>query len=135
MTSITGIPSVNLDYIIQKCMQLPYFQVIMKMQKIVSITIFFSIMIFAIISFPSSSAHILVSTIIQERKDVKNNIDILLSYKPEKPIIDAFTKLEFSVTNLKTGEHLHDFIARITVTNGKGFSNFKTLPSQMETFP
>ena len=108
-------------------MQLPYFQVIMKMSKIVSITIFFSIMVFAIISFPSSSAHILVSTIIQERKDVKNNIDILFSYKPEKPIIDAFTKLEFSVTNLKTGEHLHDFIARITVTNGQRLFKFQNI--------
>ena len=108
-------------------MQLPYFQVIMKMPKIVSITIFFSIMVFAIISFPSSSAHILVSTIIQERKDVKNNIDILFSYKPEKPIIDAFTKLEFSVTNLKTGEHLHDFIARITVTNGQRLFKFQNI--------
>ena len=108
-------------------MQLPYFQVIMKMPKIVSITIFFSIMVFVIISFPSSSAHILVSTIIQERKDVKNNIDILFSYKPEKPIIDAFTKLEFSVTNLKTGEHLHDFIARITVTNGQRLFKFQNI--------
>ena len=108
-------------------MQLPYFQVIMKMPKIVSITIFFSIMVFAIISFPSSSAHILDSTIIQERKDVKNNIDILFSYKPEKPIIDAFTKLEFSVTNLKTGEHLHDFIARITVTNGQRLFKFQNI--------
>jgi hypothetical protein len=52
----------------------------MKRPKIVSITIFFSIMVFAIMSFPSSSAHILDSTIIQERKDVKNNIDILFSY-------------------------------------------------------
>ena len=108
-------------------MQLPYFQVIMKMPKIVSITIFFSIMVFVIISFPSSSAHILVSTIIQERKDVKNNIDILFSYKPEKPVIDAFTKLEFSVTNLKTGEHLHDFIARITVTNGQRLFKFQNI--------
>lgn len=99
----------------------------MKMPKIVSITIFFSIMVFAIISFPSSSAHILDSTIIQERKDVKNNIDILFSYKPEKPIIDAFTKLEFSVTNLKTGEHLHDFIARITVTNGQRLFKFQNI--------
>ena len=97
------------------------------MPKIVSITIFFSIMVFAIISFPSSSAHILVSTIIQERKDVKNNIDILFSYKPEKPVIDAFTKLEFSVTNLKTGEHLHDFIARITVTNGQRLFKFQNI--------
>ena len=99
----------------------------MKRPKIVSITIFFSIMVFAIMSFPSSSAHILDSTIIQERKDVKNNIDILFSYKPEKPIIDAFTKLEFSVTNLKTGEHLHDFIARITVTNGQRLFKFQNI--------
>ena len=51
----------------------------------------------------------------------------MFSYKPEKPIIDAFTKLEFSITNLKTGEHLHDFIARITVTNGQRLFKFQNI--------
>lgn len=90
--------------------------------------------VFTVVPFPSSSAHITDSIRIQESKNVKNNIDIKFSYIPEKPVIDAFTKLEFSVTNLKTGEHLHDFLARVTVTNGQRLFKFQNITVQNGDF-
>ena len=79
-----------------------------------------------IMSCPTSSAHLINSTRIQDWKNVKDNIEIQFSYKPDKPIIDAFTELQFSVTNLQTGEHMKDFVARVVVTNGRDCSNLKT---------
>jgi hypothetical protein len=94
---------------------------------LVMLAILLFVPVLIIVSFPLSSAHIIDSTRVQEVKDVKNNVDIKFSYIPEKPIIDTFTKLEFSVTDLKTGEHLHDFIARVTVTNGQRLFKFQNI--------
>lgn len=72
-------------------------------------------------SCTSANAHLLDSARIQDWKDTANNLEVKFRYSPEKPIIDAFTKLEFSVTDLKTGEHIQNFTAHVTVTNGQAF--------------
>lgn len=103
------------------------YQFEVKKLKIAILIIILYVSVFTFVLLPSSSAHIADSTLIQEKKNVKNNVDIKFSYLPEKPIIDTFTKLEFSVTNLKTGEHFHDFIARVTVTNGQRLFKFQNI--------
>jgi hypothetical protein len=103
------------------------YQFVVKKLKIAILIIILYVSVFTFVLLPSSSAHIADSTLIQEKKNVKNNVDIKFSYLPEKPIIDTFTKLEFSVTNLKTGEHFHDFIARVTVTNGQRLFKFQNI--------
>jgi hypothetical protein len=104
-----------------------FYQFVAKKSKLSILLTLLFVLVFTAALFPSSSAHIIDSSRIQERKNVKNNVDIKFSYLPEKPIIDTFTKLEFSVTNLKTGEHLHDFIARVTVTNGQRLFKFQNI--------
>jgi hypothetical protein len=67
----------------------------------------------------------------QEWISQKDNVKILFTYQPERPIIDTFTKLEFSVINLTNNENLKDFDARVVVTNGQRFFKFEniTVPS------
>ena len=55
----------------------------------------------------------------QEWISEKDNIKILFTYQPERPIIDTFTRLEFSVINLK------DFDARVVVTLPDGQRLFR----------
>lgn len=98
----------------------------MQKSKLIIIVILLSITAF-ITSYPTSSAHIIDSNRIQNWKNVKDNIEIQFSYKPDKPIIDAFTNLEFSVTNLQTGEHMKDSVARVVVTNGQRLFKFENL--------
>ncbi|HEX6673314.1 MAG TPA: hypothetical protein VF084_13865, partial [Nitrososphaeraceae archaeon] len=62
-------------------------------------------------------AHIKESKL-QEWVDKSKNIKIQFAYSPEKPIIDTFTELKFSVQDLETGEHIKNFDARAVVTNG-----------------
>jgi hypothetical protein len=57
----------------------------------------------------------------------RDGIKILFTYEPEKPIIDAFTELKFSVLNLTSGEHLKDFMARVVVTNGQRLFKFENI--------
>ena len=99
---------------------------VMQKSKLIIIVILLSITAF-IMSYPTSSAHLINSTRIQDWKNVKDNIEIQFSYKPDKPIIDAFTELQFSVTNLQTGEHLRDFVARVVVTNGQRLFKFENI--------
>ena len=99
---------------------------VMQKSKLIIIVILLSITAF-ITSYPTSSAHIIDSNRIQDWKNVKDNIEIQFSYKPDKPIIDAFTNLEFSVTNLQTGEHVKDFVARVVVTNGQRLFKFENI--------
>ena len=83
------------------------------MPKIKLVTIVVMLTINAIImSCPTSSAHLINSTRIQDWKNVKDNIEIQFSYKPDKPIIDAFTELQFSVTNLQTGRASERFCSK-----------------------
>lgn len=98
----------------------------MQKSKLIITVILLSITVF-ITSYPTSSAHISNSNRIQDWKNVKDNIEIQFSYKPDKPIIDAFTILEFSVTNLQTGEHVKDFVARVVVTNGQRLFKFENI--------
>ncbi|MGA9940790.1 MAG: hypothetical protein WBP88_02215 [Nitrososphaeraceae archaeon] len=98
----------------------------MQKSKLIIIVILLSITAF-ITSYPTSSAHLINSTRIQDWKNVKDNIEIQFSYKPDRPIIDAFTELQFSVTNLQTGEHLRDFVARVVVTNGQRLFKFENI--------
>lgn len=68
--------------------------------------------------FHSCYAHIVNSKKVQVWKNADDNLNIEFGYKPEKPIIDTFTNLQFSITDLRTGEHIKDSIAHVTITNG-----------------
>jgi hypothetical protein len=71
-------------------------------------------------------AHIKESKV-QEWIDKDKNIKIQFDYSPEKPIIDTFTDLQFSVQDLETGEHIKDFDARVVVTNGQRLFKFENI--------
>jgi hypothetical protein len=64
---------------------------------------------------------------VQEWKNVKDNIKVQFAYFPDKPIIDIFTALNFSVQDLKTDEHIKDFTARVVVTNGQRLFKFENI--------
>lgn len=57
----------------------------------------------------------------------KDAVKILFTYQPERPIIDTFTKLEFSVINMTNNENLKDFDARVVVTNGQRLFKFENI--------
>jgi hypothetical protein len=71
-------------------------------------------------------AHIKESRV-QEWIDKSKNIQIQFDYSPEKPIIDTFTELQFSVQDLETGEHIKNFDARVVVTNGQRLFKFENI--------
>ena len=73
-----------------------------------------------------SYAHI-PNGIVQTWTNPKDNVKIQFSYFPEKPIIDAFTALNFSVQDLQTGDHITDFTARVVVTNGQRLFKFENI--------
>ncbi|MGH9972814.1 MAG: hypothetical protein ACRD93_02820 [Nitrososphaeraceae archaeon] len=58
----------------------------------------------------SCYAHIVDSNDTQIWNDAEENLKIEFGYTPEKPIIDTFTNLQFSVTGLGTDEHVKDLI-------------------------
>ncbi len=63
---------------------------------------------------------------IQEIIDQQDNIKVQFGYEPEKIKINTLTDLKFSVLNLKTDEHIKNFLARVVVTEGSelfGFDN------------
>ena len=64
---------------------------------------------------------------VQEWTNMKDNIKIEFTYSPEKPIIDTFTTLNFSIQNLHTGEHTEDLTARVVVTNGQRLFKFENI--------
>jgi hypothetical protein len=64
---------------------------------------------------------------VQEWTNAKDNVKIEFVYSPEKPIIDTFTALNFSIQNLKSGEHINDFTARVVVTNGQRLFKFENI--------
>jgi hypothetical protein len=72
-----------------------------------------------IISFNSSYAHIVDSHNTQVWKYPQDNLKIQFRCKPKKAITDTFTNLAFSMTNLRSNEHIKDSIALVTVTNGQ----------------
>lgn len=65
-------------------------------------------------------------TRIQELIDKKNDIKLFFMYEPEKPIIDTFTKLSFSVQDLE-GNHIENYKASVTVTNGQRLFKFQNI--------
>jgi len=72
--------------------------------------------------------------------NAEQNMKIVFSYQPQKPILDKPTGLNFVIENLKTGSYLKNLIANILVTyNSSGefggyentkFSNIKVLNGQ-----
>lgn len=46
----------------------------------------------------------------------EQNVKIVFSYQPQKPILDQPTELKFLVQNLKTGDYLKNLTANILVT-------------------
>jgi hypothetical protein len=63
----------------------------------------------------------------QEWINEKDNVKILFTYQPERPIIDTFTKLEFSVINLTNNENLKNFDARVVVTKDQRLFKFENI--------
>jgi hypothetical protein len=63
----------------------------------------------------------------QEWVSQKDAVKILFAYQPERPIIDTFTKLEFSIINMTNNENLKDFDARVVVTNGQRLFKFENI--------
>jgi hypothetical protein len=66
----------------------------------------------------------------QEWVSQKDAVKILFTYQPERPIIDTFTKLEFSIINMTNNENLKDFDARVVVTNGQRLFKFENITVQ-----
>ena len=63
----------------------------------------------------------------QEWISQRDNVKIFFTYQPERPIIDTFTKLQFSVINLTDNENLKDFDSRVVVTNGQRLFRFENI--------
>lgn len=106
----------------------------MKINKAYQSTITLSTILFFVItsfiSYNSSNAHLTHSYNTQVWNSTKDNIRIEFGYSPEKPIIDTFTNLAFSVTNLQTGDHASEGIAQVTVTNGQRLFKFQNVSLQ-----
>ena len=96
-------------------------------------TIFFVIgLSLSNISKYDAFAHMPVSNTsrIQEWTDPSSGINTLFVYEPEKPIIDTFTELKFSIQNTTTGNHISDADnakARVVVTNGQRLFKFENI--------
>ncbi|HET7643660.1 MAG TPA: hypothetical protein VFK40_09140 [Nitrososphaeraceae archaeon] len=99
----------------------------LKLQNVFNpLMIFIGFVILLSQSIILCDAHIKESKI-QEWVDKSKNIKIQFAYSPEKPIIDTFTQLTFSVQDLETGEHIKDFDARAVVTNGQRLFKFENI--------
>jgi len=80
------------------------------------------------VTFSQSSSNVTSSlNETQEWVSQKDAVKILFTYQPERPIIDTFTKLEFSVINITNNENLKDFDARVVVTNGQRLFKFENI--------
>ena len=67
---------------------------------------------------------------IQEWTDSSHDIKIKFIYGPQRPIIDTFTELTFSVENATTGNHITDTdnaTARVVVTTGQRLFKFENI--------
>ncbi len=98
----------------------------LKLQNTFHPLIFTGFLILLSQSIILCDAHIKESKI-QEWVDKNKNIKIQFAYSPEKPIIDTFTELKFSVQDLETGEHIENFDARAVVTNGQRLFKFENI--------
>ena len=64
---------------------------------------------------------------VQELIDKQKNIKIQFDYSPDKPIIDTFTQLQFSIQNLTNDQHIKDFDARVVVTSDQRLFKFENI--------
>jgi hypothetical protein len=67
---------------------------------------------------------------IQEWTDTSNDINVKFIYEPQRPIIDTYTELRFSVENATTGNHISgtdNATARVVVTNGQRLFKFENI--------
>jgi hypothetical protein len=71
-------------------------------------------------------AHINETSKLQELVNSNDGIKIQFAYEPQKPIIDTFTKLYFSVQDLE-GDHIKNFNSSVTVTNGQRLFKFQNI--------
>lgn len=60
-------------------------------------------------------------------EDPQDNLEIEFGYEPEVPVIDTFTNLEFSITDFRTGEHIEDSVAFVTITKGQRLYKFQNI--------
>lgn len=102
---------------------------------------FITFLIFILISVTTLSlflqsvfSHIIDTNNVQIWKSPDDNLEIQFAYKPEEPIIDTFTTLQFSVTNLQNDKHIGDSIAQVTVTNGQRLFKFQNISTQNGDF-
>jgi hypothetical protein len=77
-------------------------------------------------------AHMPVSNTsrVQEWNDSPNDINIKFVYEPQRPIIDTFTELEFSIESASTGNHISgtdNATARVVITNGQRLFKFENI--------
>ena len=80
-----------------------------------------------ITTFHYCYAHVVNSNKTQVWNNTDDNLKIQFGYTPEEPIIDTFTNLQFSITNLETHEHIKDSVAQVTVTNGQRLFEFQNI--------
>ena len=63
----------------------------------------------------------------QEIIDRHDKIKIQFGYEPENIKINTLTDLKFSILNLKTNEHIKNFLARVVVTEGSEVFRFDNI--------
>lgn len=81
------------------------------------------------LKFLNAEAH-LSGQNLQEWQNKDDDLVVQFTYEPERPIIDTFTELKFSVQNISTGDHIPNLTGRIVVTNGQRLFKFENVSIQ-----
>lgn len=103
-----------------------------KISKIQYLLYFFGITIFLYLNnYSTIYSHIPNNNnnqiALQEILDQHDNIKVQFAYEPENIKINTLTDLKFSVLNLKTDEHIKNFLARVVVTEGSELFRFDNI--------
>lgn len=103
-----------------------------KISKIQYLLYFFGITIFLYLNnYSTVYSHIPNNNnnqiALQEILDQPDNIKVQFAYEPENIKINTLTDLKFSVLNLKTDEHIKNFLARVVVTEGSELFRFDNI--------
>lgn len=103
-----------------------------KISKIQYLLYFFGITIFLYLNnYSTVYSHIPNNNnnqiALQEILDQHDNIKVQFAYEPENIKINTLTDLKFSVLNLKTDEHIKNFLARVVVTEGSELFRFNNI--------
>lgn len=103
-----------------------------KISKIQYLLYFFGITIFLYLNnYSTVYSHIPNNNnnqiALQEKLDQHDNIKVQFAYEPENIKINTLTDLKFSVLNLKTDEHIKNFLARVVVTEGSELFRFNNI--------